>query len=174
VLKVRTIFNCVLKPNKKRHVALEWANLWKVYWNVWVKSNVLRCRSVCLEIRNFLYTYLAAIVSTNVGRGEATVPWPPPSDPKNKKMQKQYCLKLASRMHKKCVFLGVILQNFPGAPPRSPLEWSCLRHFPKVDLSRHAIVTKLGLSLGNFLRAPLIVSHPLHFPRKTKPFPPSW
>jgi len=36
-----------------------------------------------------------------------------------------------------------------------PLEWSCLRHFPKVDLSRYTIVTKLGLPLGNFLRTPL-------------------
>jgi len=51
VLKVLTIFNfCVLKPNKKRYAALEWENLWNVHSKVWVKSNVLKCPSVCLEI----------------------------------------------------------------------------------------------------------------------------
>ena len=31
----------------------------------------------------------------------------------------------------KCVFLGIILQNFPGSIPPVPLEWSYLRHFPQ-------------------------------------------
>jgi len=39
----------------------------------------------------------------------------------------------------KCVFLGVILQNFSGGMPRNPYNGR-----PKVDLWRHTTVTKLA------------------------------
>jgi len=53
-----------------------------------------------------------------------------------------------------CVFLGAILQNFPGACPQTPYNGR-----PKVDLWRHTIMTKLAPPSGifcvrHFQRAP--------------------
>jgi len=56
---------------------------------------------------------------TSVRRGEATVPWPPPQTLKIKKCKttlSKTCFQNAQR----CVFLGVILQNFPGGMPPDP------------------------------------------------------
>jgi len=48
------------------------------------------------------------------------------------------------------------LQNFPGGhSPGHPWNGCAFGTSPKVDLWRHTIVTKLGLSPGNFLRTPL-------------------
>jgi len=53
-----------------------------------------------------------------------------PSDPKNKKNVKTVLSKTCFQNAQNCVFLGAILQNFPGVMPPDPLKWSCLRHFP--------------------------------------------
>jgi len=50
---------------------------------------------------------------TRVRRGEATVPWPPPQTLKIKNV-KTVLSKTCFQNAQKCVFLGVILQNFPG------------------------------------------------------------
>jgi len=43
-------------------------------------------------------------LDTNVRKGRGCCAMAIPSDPKNKKNVKQYCLKLASRMHKNAYF----------------------------------------------------------------------
>jgi len=63
---------------------------------------------------------------------------------------------------RKCVFLGVILQNFPGDMPTEPPRMVVSSALPLklfyyvTRLWRHVVVTKLGHPLGNFLRTPLI------------------
>jgi len=56
---------------------------------------------------------------TSVRRGEATVPWPPPQTLKIKNVN-TVLSKTCFQNAQKCVFLGVILQNFPGGMTPDP------------------------------------------------------